>query len=560
MDGLTPLTLNFAILIATATALVIVAKKLKQPPLVSYILAGLLIGPVGLDIVTETTSIEFFSKLGLSFLLFLIGTKMNFKGLKDLFKPILRISTLQILIHGVLSASVAFLLGFGRTEVIIITLATIYSSTAVIVKHLSDRNEASTVYGKIDTGVLIVQDIVVVTALGLLSSPSLGDLEVLAVKLIEVIFLISIIGLVAYASSKKLLPRIFRFIAEERHVLFISGIAWVFAFITASIYFNISIEIGAFLAGLALGQIPYRKELTENVKPLTDFFMVVFFSSIGLSLTEGTLFFYLEEAIITSVIFIIGGILIMFFLIQRENFSLETAFKGSVNMSQTSEFSLILGALAVTQGFIHSNILGYIALIAIITMSVSAYLIHYNDLLFKKIRPYLSRFESGEVEKTEEGLEGHALIVGYNQMSEAVLPVIQDHFKQVAVVDKDPEKVERLKKKNLKYIFGDFKHSNIQRSMGLGKADLIISFAEEEALNREIIEECREDALVFIETRSIEQAAEYYDLGADYIIRENELTAEKMKDYLGQFIEDTPKFMEKVEKDRESLIWGGESD
>lgn len=560
MDGLTPLTLNFSILVGTATLLLIAAKKLKQPPLVAYLLTGILIGPIALDVVTETASIEFFSKLGLSFLLFLVGTRMNFKELKNLFRPLLKISVGQILAHGVLSASVAYLLGFGKVEVIIITLATIYSSTAVIVKHLSDRNEASTTYGKIDTGVLIAQDIFVVMALGILNSPSLTNLGVLAVKSAEVIFLVSMIALVAYASSKKVLPRLFKSIARKRHILFISGVAWAFAFISASIYFNISIEIGAFLAGLALGQIPYRRELGENIKPLTDFFMVIFFSSIGLSLTRESLLFYWQEAVITSISFIVGGILIMFFLIHREGFSLETAFRGSINMSQTSEFSLVLGALAVSRGFIHENILGYLALIAIITMSVSAYFIYYGGFIFDNLRPYLLRFEPEEERELRERLEDHALIVGYNQMAESVLHTLQDHFNQVAVVDKDPEKVNALGGEDLEYVFGDFRHSNIQRAVSLREANLIISFAEKEEVNESILDECKGDCLVFIETKSSELAADYYGLGADYIIRENELTAEKIKDYLELFIENPPEFIEEIEKDRESLLWGGKGD
>ncbi|MFW5902461.1 MAG: cation:proton antiporter, partial [archaeon] len=338
MDGLTPLTLNFAILIVTATIFVIIAKKTKQPPLIAYIFTGVALGPVILNVVTETASIELFSKLGLGFLLFLLGLEMKIKDIRKILKPIIRISLLQVIMQTSLAFTVAYLLGFPLMHTAVISLCTIFGSTPIIVKVLADQNKLKTLPGRINVGVLIIQDIILVIYLALFSTGTLTNPSIIGFTLLRVFLMIGLIGLLVIVTSRYLLSGLFGRVAENKHAFFIMGITWAFAFITLGHVLGVSIEVGAFLAGLGLGQIPFHKELQERTRPLTNFFLVIFFASIGLQLTANSLFKYWKEAIITSAVLMIGNFLIMFYLIDREKFTPRTSFLGSINMTQVSEF------------------------------------------------------------------------------------------------------------------------------------------------------------------------------------------------------------------------------
>ncbi len=558
MDGLTPLTLNFTVLVAAATIFTIIAKKTKQPPIVAYIFTGVAVGPVMLNIVSETASIELFSELGLGFLLFLLGLEMKIESIKKILKPIIRISILQTILQTSLAFLVAYALGFEMMEVIVIAMCTVFGATPVIVKVLTDQNKIKSLPGRINVGVLIIQDIILVVYLALYSAGTLTNITVISYTLLRVLLMMGLIGALVIITSKYLLSGLFGEVAENKHAFFILGITWAFGFITLGHVLGLSIEVGAFLAGLGLGQIPFHKEIQERTRPLTNFFLVIFFASIGLQLTVQNLFVYWKEALISGAVLMVGNFLIMFYLIDREKFTPRTSFLGSINMTQVSEFSLVVGGIAITQGFISPDILGYLSLMALVTMTISTYLITYNEQIYERVKHLLERFEGEEKKDVDLGtLKDHALVIGYNDTAERVIPTLKEHFEQIGVVDKDPEKTEKLEEMDVEYIFGDFKHEKIQREMGVRKAELILSFAEEENVNRQILRNCKKDSIVFIETKDPKLGAEYYDMGADYIVRQNMLTAEKINEYLEKYLNSLPQFINQIERDKKSLEWRG---
>lgn len=559
------ITTDLVVLVITATLLAILAKKTNQPPLVAYVLTGMILGPAILNVVSETQAIKLFSELGLGFLLFLLGIEMNLKEIRDLLRPITNIAIWQTIMQTSLAFMIAFALGFSLVETSIVALCTVFGATPVIVKLLADKGEITSLPGKIDVGVLIIQDIILVVYLALFSAESLANISAVGGALIKIFALIGLIGALSYLSSQYFLPKLLKQIADNKHTFFVYGIGWVFLFISLSIYLGLSIEIGAFLAGLGLGQIPYREELKERVRPLTDFFMVIFFSSIGLTLGISNLSAYWVEAVIASAVLMFGNFLIMFYLIKRQGFDKETTFIGSINMTQVSEFSLVVGGLAVARqtgvfAQIGPDILGYISLMALITMPLSAYLINYNKQIYEKVEHLLGSFKSEDTTgKDVEFLDEHAIIVGYNDIAEKILPIVNNYFDQVIVIDRKSYNVDKLEKESVKYIFGDFDHEEIRRTAGLSRANLILSFSKEERLNKEILRTCKDSSLVFQAVDDTELASELYDLGADYIIRENTLTAEKMMDYLEDYFNSPDRFKERIETDKESILWGGRS-
>ena len=548
---------DFALVILTATVLGFLARKTNQPTIIAYIATGLVLGPVMFDVIGESQLVSLMSELGIALLLFLLGIEMKIDDIREILRPVANIAVLQTVLQTALAFVIPLMLGFSVQETMIIALCTVFGATPVIVKLLTDKDEASTLPGKIDIGVLILQDIYLVVILALFSSGTLGNPAQIGFTLGKILVLMSLVGALSLVSSRYILPVLFSRVADNRHAFFIHGLAWAFLFISLTAELNLSIEVGAFLAGLGLGQIPYREELKERIRPITDFFMVIFFSSIGLSLTADNLTAYWLEAVIASVLLMIGNFLIMFYLIDREKFTPKTSFLGSLNMTQVSEFSLVVGAIAVTQGYIQGDILGYLSLMALITMTASSYLINYNQEIYGKVEHLLRRFESDEKKDIElRRYRDHAVVVGYNPIVERIMPAIKQSYGEVIVVDRDPSSTEKLSRADFEYIYGDFNHGEIRKAAGIKDAAFVLSMARDMKVNHHILRDTGWDTPAFLEAESFEDAAELYDRGAEYVMIENVVTADKMADYLELYVEDPEVFQEEIQDDLEAIYWG----
>lgn len=545
---------DFAIIIIVATAIGIGARQLGQPTIVAYIITGVVLGPVVFDVVSDEGLVGVIAELGLGFLLFLLGLKMRFGDIRDILRPITNIAIGQTILQTALALTVAVLLGFQTTEVVVIALATVFGATPVIVKVLTDKGEITTLPGRIDVGVLIIQDIYLVVILALFGADQLGNPQEIAVTLGVILAMMSFIGVFSAASSRYLLPRLFKRIADHKDVFLIVAVAWAFLFIAIAEAFDLSVEVGAFLAGLSLAQLPYSNELQDRITPITDFFILVFFASIGLQIESvQSLLTYWQEAVIASGVLMIGNFWIMFYLIDREGFGIETSFLGSINMVQVSEFSLVVGALALQQGYIGADVLGYLTLMALLTMTVSTYIIMYNHAIYDRLRPWLQRIKSDKsVDQELPGLEGHAVVVGYDEVSERALPVLEEAFTEAVVVDRSTDHIARLRERGeYQYLFGDIRHKTVRKEAQLSTAAFVLSSSAQPAINETLLAETGPDTVVFVEATRITNARKLYNAGADYVLMTPFLTAERLSDLLGLYVTDRGRFEDRIEREVE---------
>ena len=529
---------NFAIIFIAATLVGYIAHRLGQPTIVSYILTGVILGPVGLNIVVEEGLVEIMSSLGLGFLPFLLGIKMHFDEIKEIFRPIVNIAGSQILLQQSLAFLVAYLLGFPLWQAFVIGLCTIFGATPVIVKVLTDKDEIRTLPGRINVGVLIGQDIYLVLALALLGIGTLAEPLEVATTVIKILILIGAISIVTIVSSRYVLPKIFKKIADNKEVFFLFTIAWAFLFIYTSKRLELSIEVGAFLAGLGLAQLPYSRELEDRVKPITDFFILVFFSSIGLRLVADELFYYWKEAVIASVILVFGNFLIMFYLIYKEDFSVKTSFIGSINMIQVSEFSLVVGALAVAQGFIEIEVLGYLSLMALMTMSASTYIIANNHKIYERVKHLFKRLDTERKDVDLKKYSEHAVVIGYDNSAEKLVPVLKEHFEHVLILDSDAEKIVKLDSQGLDNIYGDFRYGEVRRALNLKEASFVFSSISDIHLNSILLDNVGSGTKVFIECEWKEESDILHEMGADHVLLINEVSALQLFKYVEGYLKD----------------------
>ena len=544
------LATDFAIIVVVATAVGLLARQFGQPTIVAYILAGLLIGPAALGVVTPGELTHTMAELGLAFLLFLLGIKMRLEDIEHVLRPIVKISIPQMILVCLAGMGVALVLGFSFWVALLIGLAVMYSSTAVVIKMFTDKDEVTSLPGKLDVGVLLVQDIVVVILLALLAAGRPEGVLDVAVTLLTILALVAVVGVVAIGASRYVLPRMFRRIADNKDVFFVVAIGWAFLFVLITQELNLSIEMGAFLAGLAIAQLPYSTELQDRITPLTDLFMLIFFVSIGLQLEASDLFAYWQEAIVAALVLMPAKFLIFFFLIDGQEFDLETTFLGSANMIQVSEFGLIVGTVAVAGGFIGEAVLGFLSLIALFTMGVSVYVIKYNHELYERLYPYLGRWESEEDRRVDrEKLSGHAVVIGYDEVTRNALPLLNEYYGDVVVIDRKVAHVETLEAAGYDAIYGDFRHSKIRKEAGLKRADFVLSSTAEADVNRALLAEVGAETTVFVEAEWAEDARDLYKHGAHYVVMSTQLAAERLAGYLEAYFEDYGTFEAAIETD-----------
>jgi len=537
------LATDIALILVTAAVVGFLAHRTGQPTIVAYILAGLLLGPAALGIVTPGELTETMAELGLAFLLFLLGVKMRIDDIRHVLKPVLKVSLPQMALVGLAGTGVALALGFPRWEAVIIGLAVMYSSTAVVIKMLTDKDEATSLHGKLDVGVLLVQDIVVVVLLALLAAGQPEGVADVAVTLGTILVLVAAIGVGAIGASRYLLPRVFRRIADDKDVFFLVTISWAFLFVLVADELDLSIEMGAFLAGVSIAQLPYSKELQDRINPLTDLFILVFFVSTGLQLEAADLLAFWQEAVVASLVLIPIKFVVFFLLIDTQEFDLETTFLGSINMIQVSEFGLVVGTVAVAGGFIDEAVLGFLSLVALFTMGVSVYVMKYNHQLYERAAPYLDRWRDEEpATVTQAGYRDHAVVIGYDAVTRPALELLREQYGDVVVIDRKVDHVETLSAAGYDVLYGDFQYANIRKESGLKHADFVLSSTVQSAVNRALLAEVGTETTVFVEAESVDDARELYDRGAHYVVVSTQLAAERLAEHLAAYLEDPEAF------------------
>ncbi|MEX0780057.1 MAG: cation:proton antiporter [Balneolales bacterium] len=548
------IAVDFAIIIISATILSLAARKTGQPAIVAYLFTGIILGPVFLNVILKSSLIELFSELGLAFLLFLIGFEMSFEKIKDLLRSVVHISIYQTILQTALAFGIAYAVGFTLVETFIIALCTVFGATPIIVKILADKKQTTTVAGRINIGVLIIQDIYLVIILAIFNAESLDSPSEIILSVAWVLLLLTLLGTFALAASRYVLPLLLDITIRHSHAFFVQAIAWGFLFISFTEYLELSVEIGAFLAGLSLGQLQYSAELRGRIRPITNFFMIIFFTSIGLRVEAEFLILYWKEAFISSIGLMIGNFLIMFYLIHREKFDIKTTFIGSINMTQVSEFSLVVGTLAVTRGFINEEILGYFSVMAIGTMSISTYLIYYNNEIYDVFESFLMRFRNeNERDIQLSELKDHAIVIGNNALSQYLLPLLIKHYNKIVFVDKDPERVNGTESNHAIYVFGNINQEEIRDETAFGEAAFVMNLTKDSSVNDFILTQTGPHVIKILRSESAKKAIEYYDKGAHYVIVYDILTQVKIVQYLAVYFENRSKFMEIVSSDLDEI-------
>lgn len=542
---------QLALIVLVSAATAFLARKMGQPYVVAYLGTGIILGPASLGLVQRSGLTSFLSELGLAFLLFLIGIEIEFDQLTEIASDLAKISAAQIAAVAAVGGLLSAALGFSLAESLVLGVAFSFSSTAVVVKLLSDKDELATLHGKIDTGILLFQDLVVVLTLTAVSTA--GSLGSVLKGVAGISAMILLVAPVAFYLVRNYLDAWFRRVADREHMFFVQSVAWLLLVVEVSRFLGASVEIGAFLAGLSIAQIPYSSEVVHRLQPLTDLFLALFFVNVGLGLTSSA-FSVLGISAIAAGILMAVKFAVIFVLVDRSNFTPETSFLSSINMLQVSEFALVLGAAAFASDLIGSRALEFVTLTAIISIAASTYLIRHSGVIDRRLKPVLDLMSTeGGREPSLEELSGHVVVVGYDAIARQLAEKASESM-EVVVVDDNPSKVENLSSSDYEYVYGDFKGERIRRSARVSKASIVVCSAEGRSLNEYVVEEA--EGTVFVTAETEEEAAELYDMGAHYVILDDRDSGEALAEMVKKALNDPVEFAEDARRIEHNTVWG----
>lgn len=521
---------DITVITGLAAILSIIFKILKQPAILAYILTGILLGPLAGEKINNPEVIRSLSEIGITLLLFMVGLELRFSELKAVGRVAVITGVGQIVFTSIIGFFISLMLGFNAISSTYIAIALTFSSTIIIVKLLSDKRDLKSLYGKISVGFLLIQDFVAILALIFLSGFSAGSVSIDPKEFVLVI----IKGILLFVSviylSKAILPRIIEKIPHNSETLFLFSLAWAFAisFLISSEPIGFSIEIGGFLAGLALANSVESFQIVARVKSLRDFFIVLFFVSLGTGLMLANFFQIIIPAIIFSVFILIGNPLIVMIIIGALGYKKRIGFLAGLTVAQISEFSLILIFLGNKLGHLSDEIVSLVTLVGIITFTASSYMILNGNSLYKYLSPYLNIFERKKLRAdhlvSEDGfdnLDNHVVIIGGDHMGQSIIEALESKGEKLVVVDFDPHMISKFKDQELLYLFGDISDIDIQEKAKISNAKLVVSTMPDLEDNTILLNTLKKEnrrAKVIMMAFDTHDAKELYGLGADYVI------------------------------------------
>ena len=475
-----------------------IAQFLRQPLIVAFIAIGILVGPSGLGMVSHSSEIELFARLGIALLLFVVGLKLDLHIIRTVGPVALASGLGQVLFTSVVGYLIALLMGMSPVTALYVAVALTFSSTIIIVKLLSDKREVDSLHGRIAVGFLIVQDIVVVlvmiglTAFGQAEEGINIGREALVILLKGALMLIGVALLMRYV-----LPRLLQRMAHSSELLMLFAIAWAVLGASIGDLLGFSKEVGAFLAGISIASTAYREQVAARLVSLRDFLLLFFFIELGASLDILNLGGQLGTAMIFSLFVLVGNPLIVMAIMGYMGYRKRTGFLAGLTVAQISEFSLILAALGLSLGHLEQDTVGLITLVGLITISVSTYMILYSHPLYAQLAPWLSIFERKVAYREQSTTAGDEekvdiLLIGLGRFGASVATNLRQRGCRLLAVDFDPHAVQYHTRDGYAVRYGDAEDPEFIASLPLSRATWVVSTVRDRAINRMILHGLKE--------------------------------------------------------------------
>jgi len=527
---------EISLLLLSVSAISFVLLGLKQSLILGYILTGILLGPAGFNFIQSQDVIELLSQFGIVILLFIIGLHLSPKAIKEIGLRIIILGLIQVVLTSWLGWGLGLALGFAWQKAVFIGLALAFSSTIVILKILADQGDIQTLFGRVTVGFLIIQDVIVSVMLIFMGATN-GSHLALTSLLLALVLKVSLLLAIVYLLSKILLPEFLHLAAASSELLFIFSLTWGVSVAALFYVFGLSLEIGALVAGVALATSEYAEEISSRLRPLRDFFIVLFFLLLGSQLNLVSMGKLWLPVVVFSLFVMLVKPLIVVVIMELVGFHKKTSFQVGVSLAQISEFSLIMAAMGLEMGLIDRDITTIITLVGIFSIALSTYLIpHINQiypfwddtldwLQFRKIRNSSLR----KPRKPE------VVLFGFNRVGQFLFDKFKKFGLKSLVIDLDPASIEILDKLKIPYMYGDAGDVEFLNDLPINKAKLAISIIPDLETNLLLVKKIKavnEAVIIIIFAKEKHEAEELYETGATLVIMPEQIGAKRVIYYL----------------------------
>jgi Kef-type K+ transport system membrane component KefB len=527
------LFIQLSLVLVLAAGISVVMRLFRQPLIMGYIITGIVAGPSLFNIIHSQAAFESFSEIGIALLLFIVGLGLNVATIKSLGKPVLVVALVNTAVVGGVSYGVSLLLGFERIEALIVAIAMLFSSTIVVIKALSDKKSISRLYGRIAIGVTLMEDLMATVALLFVTAAgggaTLRDFEILLMRGV-------LLGVGLAVTGVYIMPKLSKFFASSQEFLFMFALMWAFGVASLFEIAGFSIEVGALFAGVTLASLAYAQEISTRLKPLRDFFLVLFFVSLGERLGLDSIVSALVPALVLSVVVVFFKTLVIASSLGRLSYTEQTSYKVGIHLSQISEFSVILVVLAQSTGLVSEAVTNILTLTALITIGVSTYLMHYDDRLYRSINKWLKFIERTNPKLEPRATSGYKLILfGYHKGGHEFIKAFREMHKRYVVVDYNPDVIEVMDRQNINNVFGDATDYELLEEIGVHKAELVVSTMTDLDTNLLLVRHVNQwnpEGVFICHANSYDDAAKLYEHGAAYVMLPHFIGSEQMSMFI----------------------------
>ncbi|MBK8161992.1 MAG: cation:proton antiporter [Gammaproteobacteria bacterium] len=471
------------VLLVVSVLTVSIFRRFRLPAILAYLCVGVVVGPNGLAWVPDSAATRLLAEYGVVFLLFTVGLEFSLPRLIAMRHEVLRLGSAQVVLTTLVAGGAAWALGLSVAAAFVVGGAVAMSSTAIVIRQMTERLELNSRHGSLSVGILLFQDLAVIPFLILIPVLAGGDQEMVMWSLLWALAKGIVVVVLMFSAGHWLLRPLFHEIASSRSSELFTLTALLMALAAAWIthYAGLSLALGAFLAGMMLGETEFRHQVEADIRPFRDVLLGLFFITIGMLLELSSLPGILHWTVLLLVAIIAFKLVLIVALARLMGAEPGVAVRTGIVLAQGGEFGLVLLSLALGERLLDHHDAQVILAALIFSMALSPLMINYNGIIVKRLfaGTYLKQREQllQEVVQDARELKGHVIICGYGRIGQNIARLLaKEGFDHVAL-DLDPVRVRDARTAGERVFYGDSTHQEMLEAAGLARARaLVVSF------------------------------------------------------------------------------------
>jgi CPA2 family monovalent cation:H+ antiporter-2 len=519
--------LEILAILSSAVFIVWIFRRLKLPAILAYLVAGLLVGEHGLNIAQDQVDYDHFAELGIVFLLFTLGLEFSLPRLMAMRHLVLAVGSLQVGISLVIFLIAGMFFGLSFESAFVVGGILALSSTAIVIRQLSETGAMKRKSGQLSVAILLFQDVAVVPLLIIIPMLATDGESSMVLALLLAMFKGVVVVTLLLFIGKWLLPKIFNIIAQVRtDELFVLTTLLVTLLASAlTQWFGLSMALGAFLAGMMLGESEYKHQLEADIRPYRDILLGLFFITVGMKLDIMVLLSSPFTLLTIMVSFMLVKLMVIKILAVRAGESNKDAWASGLMLAQMGEFGFVLIALANQVKLLPSDVSSMLLGAGVISMAITPYMIDHA----RSWSIFLSQEKSPQDHDLKElsdhkNLQDHVIICGFGRVGQTVSRFLKQEFIDFVAIDVDPLRTRTAREAGENVLFGSSRKTELLNAAHLSKAKLVVIAFGEDKQSAEVVQKVRSlspEVPILVRTRNDDQLEMLHDAGANEVVPES---------------------------------------